>query len=286
MRQFISSIFPSRPGREQEPIFRSSFTPNTDVEALTTDETLLTTRQLMTLSRRRRCAANHLGLNNPFSERFLDSDITNWYLNRGYTQEHLAQVLGADLIAILENPTQISQALQKRIILTGYFSYGELVDHYDYGDIHPFTFKTEETTVNFRDTLSDRMSFPQRIATVISFDPESRGHKHQIRYFRALLAAYSLAHILKKSTTDVATQQAIELLLQDEVELARGWVTTKKHAEELGINYLNFPPDENLLYSQDKVLESGYLFREYSNHSSVRFFNLFDHLTDPFPTKS
>jgi len=273
MKRFILPLFSGRKGKEQQPISISSFTPDTDVEALTTNKTLLLTRQLMTLSRRRRCAINHMDVDNPFDHQTLDWEIIRWYLNNEYTQENITQALQSDLIAILENPTEISLTLQKRIIFTDYFSPGQLVDYYNYGNIHPFTFKTKETTVNFRDTLFDRISFPERVATVISFDSEIRGHKHQIRYFRSLLATYSLAHLIDQKTTDSKTQQAVDLLLQDELTLAKGWITTKNHADNLGIDFMNLPPDKNLLYSQDKVYESAFLLTSYSDHSKRLFAN-------------
>jgi len=273
MKRFILPLFSGRKGKEQQSISIPPFTPDKNVEVLSADETLLLTKQLMTLSRRRRCAINHMGVDDPFDHQTLDWEIMSWYLNNGYTQENVVQALESDLIAILENPNEISLALQKRIIFTDYFSPGQLVDHYNYGDIHPFTFKTEGSTVNFRDTLFDQINFPERVATVISFDPEIKGHRHQIRYFRSLLATYSLAHLIDQKTTNLQTQQAINLLLQDELALAKGWITTKNHADKLEIDFINLPPDESLLYNQDKVYESAFLLTRYSDHSTRLFAN-------------
>ncbi len=133
-------------------------------------------------------------------------------------------------------------------------------DHYSYGDINPFIFRNEDESVSLRDTLFDRMDFPTRISTIISFDPEMRGHKHQIRYFRSLLVAYSLAHI---SNDRGEESDSIRVLLRDERALANGWIAVARRMDNFFIKPKGLPPDENFLYDQNKVYESAVLFDTY-----------------------
>lgn len=58
----------SRPWQKNVPTHKShDFAPNEEVEALAGEELLLFIRQLLMLSRRRRCATNHLGQDDPFN---------------------------------------------------------------------------------------------------------------------------------------------------------------------------------------------------------------------------
>lgn len=273
MRRFISFLLPKKLGKEKEAVSLPTFMPDKDVEALGDDESLFFTRQLMTLARRRRCAVNHMGELDPFLERGLDWKVKRWYLGNGYSENNVEQALQSDLIAVLEDSAQISKALKRRIILTDYFTGGwgqePLKDEYGYGDINPFQFESRGTVVDFRDTLFDKMSFPERVDTIISFDPEIRGHRHQIRYFRGLQVAYSLAHLVSQKS-EGGVQQAVDLLLEDELALARGWITTANRIDRPK-DLWALLPDESLLYSQDKVYESAHLLYRYSDSSEKLF---------------
>ncbi|NCN82349.1 MAG: hypothetical protein GW947_00115 [Candidatus Pacebacteria bacterium] len=265
--ELLRSLFPRK---KESPSQTRDFLPNTDVEGLDNEALLVCIRQVLALLRRRRCAANHLGLDNPFHERGLDWQTRAWYLDNGSSEEELVASLQSDLIALLENPGRVSAALRERIIFTSYFS-GQLEDYYEYGvDVEPLIFSSEGSPINFRNTLFDKISFPRRMELIASFDPEPKGHRHQIRYFRVLLFAYSLAHMLQASA-DPATQAAAKLLLQDEAEFARGLVTVKSCADTTGINFGNLPLDENLLYSKDKVSESVDLFERYVHYAQELF---------------
>jgi len=199
MSGFLRSIFGGGSAKERGGRLSRSQVFDEEVSKLNYDETLLLTRYLMTLARRRRCATNHLGGDIP-NERGLDGMLGGWYYQNGYTDADALDVMAADLEAITQNATQTSEVVNRRVLWTDYFSNGEqLEDYYSYGKINPFTFGSHGGPISLRDTLFDRMGFPGRVSTIISFDPEIKGHRHQIRYFRALLTAYSLAHILGSS---------------------------------------------------------------------------------------
>jgi len=266
MAKLFGFLSKKPPSKERESVPISIPVQNPDIEVLGTGELLLLTKQLMTLSRRRRCATNHLG-EDALNERGIDSRIVSWYYKNGYVdiQEACAK-MQSDLEAILDNPTQASEIIKKRILLTNYFSdRGELEDCYSYGKMNPFYFESGEEIVSLRNTFFDKMGFPTRIATIVSFDPEIQGHRHQIRYWRALLVTYSLAHILRE--VDGESGDSTSLVLQDELAMANGWLTVAKELEKLSIKPENFSPDESLLYNSWKVLESAMLFDEYGQLS-------------------
>jgi len=263
----LFGFLPKKPSsKEHEPAPTPIPAQNPDIEELEPNELLLLARQLMTLARRRRCATNHLG-EDALNERGIDWRLESWYYINGYTDAQEAYTrMQTDLEAILGNPTQASEIIKKRILLTNYFSdRGELEDNYSYGEIDPFCFESDGVIVSLRDTFFDRMKFPTRIATIVSFDPKIQGHRHQIRYWRALLASYSLAHILKK--INGKSGDTISLVLQDELAMANGWLMVAEKLEKLSIRPENFSPDESLLYDSGKVWESAMLFDEYSRFS-------------------
>lgn len=261
MRNFLRSVLGSGSSKEREQRLADIQVFDSEVERLDRDETSLLVRHLMTLARRRRCATNHLD-ENVYDERRLDWSLKNWYRKNGYADEGSAlDRMSDDLEAIIEDPALVGEAIKKRIILTDYFSRkGKLEDHYSYGDINPFIFGNEDKSVSLRDTLFDRMDFPTRISTIISFDPEVRGHKHQIRYFRSLLVAYSLAHILND---EGVRNDSIRVLLRDERALANGWLAVAQRMDNFLIKPKGLAHDENFLYSQNKVYESAELFNRY-----------------------
>lgn len=197
----------------------------------------------------------------------MDLCIQIWYRQR-CSKEECFSLLESDIVTLLANPEQISDVFKSRIILTNYFSRShQLEDCYGYGDIEPALFLSDGKSISFRDTLFDRVDFPQRVQLITSFDPEPKGHKHQIRYFRVLLSAYSMAHALKAISTDVNVQQVVDFLLKDEIELARGWMTAKNRANNIGLNPREFLPDESMLYSTAKVQESASLFEIYARYA-------------------
>jgi len=235
------------------------------VEMLDKESTLVLARQTMTLSRRRRCAVDHLGgdLTNEGSLMFA---LGSWYLEHGITKEAVADWALSDLRAIYEDPTKVSETLKKRILLTNYFSEnGELEDCYDYGNIEPFIFESEKTgKIGIRDTFYDKLPFAQRVDTVISFNPEVKGFKHQIRYFRALLTTYGLAYMSNRYRF---RDPLIDATFADEKALASGWLTLDKTMKKFSIDPFQLPTDESLLYNSDKVDESASLFKMYTYHS-------------------
>lgn len=265
MKRFLPTISSHfRGGKERDTV--SFFERDNNVAELDFDSTTILTRKLMTLSRRRRCATEHLegtiGM-----EESIDFALTYWYLKNGSNEENLLQVIQSDLRAINSDPTQVSRALKKRVLLTRYFSpTKKLEDCYSYGNIEPFVFESDRLgKFSLRDTFYDRLTFPQRINTVVSFDPEVKGHKHQIRYFRALLASYSLARILVKIGL---RDPVVDSFVSDELALATGWLTLANRLKKLSIDPQQLPPDESLLYDQDKVNESAMLFDLYSGCSN------------------
>lgn len=252
--------------KEHEPAPTSIPAQNPDIEELEPNELLLLTRQLMTLARRRRCATNHLG-EDALNERGIDWKLESWYYENGYTDAQEAYTkMRTDLEVILNNPTQASETIKKRVLLTNYFSGGGMLeDNYSFGEINPFFFESEGVMIGLRDTFFDRMKFPTRMATIVSFDPEIQEHRHQIRYWRALLVSYSLAHILREVNGE--SGDAISLVLQDELAMANGWLMVAEKLEKLSIKPEDFSPDESLLYDSGKVWESTMLFDEYSRLS-------------------
>lgn len=243
----------------------SGFIIDRSIAELDPSSILQLTRQTLALSRRRRCATEHLG-GDLSDERSVAYAIGSWYLDNGFDRQNMASTAFSDLQAIYTNPTHVSDVLKKRILLTRYFSStGKLEDCYDYGNIEPFIFENERAgRIELRETFHDRLSFPQRVETVISFNPETKGFKHQIRYFRALLATYGLARLLSmKGIKD----PLIDAVYTDEKTFAQGWLSLAKRMKELSIDPWQLPPDESLLYSQDKVEESAMLFGMYVDYS-------------------
>jgi hypothetical protein len=261
MRSFLKTILHSGSTKEHGQRLAVVQLFDGEVERLGYEETLLLARYLMTLARRRRCATNHLG-EYATKERALDWRLEGWYYKNGYTDADTAHSkMLDDLGAITEDPAQISEVIRKRVILTDYFSdRGKLEDCYSYGEINPFIFEAEDGIVSLRDTLFDQTDFLSRVSTIISFDPEIRGHKHQIRYFRSLLVAYSLAHILSDRGIE---SDSITTCLQDEQALANGWLAVAQRMKNFSIRPDELPPDESFLYDQGKVSESAMLFDEY-----------------------
>src|SRR3989338_9356932 len=99
MRRFFS--FLTRGERE------TSVTPplliDENVGKLYYDSTLLLTRRLMTLSRRRRCATEHLeGMIG--QESSIDFVLHSWYQKKGHNRLEILDSAAADLKAINENP--------------------------------------------------------------------------------------------------------------------------------------------------------------------------------------
>lgn len=227
--------------------------------------TLQLTRQTLALSRRRRCATEHLD-GDLSDERSVAFALSSWYLNNGIDRKNVASTALSDLQAIYNNPIKVSDTLKKRILLTKYFSETrELEDCYKYGNIEPFVFESErDGKIELRETFHDKLSFPQRVEMVVSFNPETRGFRHQIRYFRALLATYGIARLL---SLEGIKDPLIDVVYTDEKAFAQGWLSLAKKMEELSINPYRLPPDESLLYSQDKVHESAMLFEMYTAYS-------------------
>ncbi len=267
MRGFLKSILHSGPTKEHGQRLAVTQPFDVEVERLGYEETLLLARHLMTLARRRRCATNHLG-EYATRERGLNWQLEGWYYINGFTDADDAHSkMLDDLEAIAQDPDQTSRTIKERVILTNYFSErGELEDCYSYGEINPFIFETEGRIVGLRDTLFDQMDFPSRVSTIVSFDPEIRGHKHQIRYFRSLLVAYSLAHILNDRGIE---SDPITIFLQDERALANGWLAVAQRMKSFSITPDGLPPDENFLYDHGKVSESAMLFNGYCHLSEA-----------------
>lgn len=93
---FISSHF--RGGKEQDGV--SFFESDGKVAELDFDSTIMLTRKLMTLSRRRRCATEHLeGIIGV--EESIDFALENWYLENGFNKENLLQVIQSDLRVLI-----------------------------------------------------------------------------------------------------------------------------------------------------------------------------------------
>ena len=243
----------------------SGFMTDRSIAELDPVSTLQLTRQTLALSRRRRCATEHLE-GNLINETSVASSIESWYLDNGFDRKNMASAAFSDIQAIYNNPTHVSDTLKRRILLTRYFSRtGELEDYYDYGNIEPFIFESERAgKIELRETFHDSLSFPQRVETVISFNPETKGFKHQIRYFRALLATYGIAYLLSiKGIKD----PLIDAIYTDEKAFAQGWVSLAKKMKELSIDPWQLPPDESLLYDEHKVAESAMLFSIYVAYS-------------------
>jgi hypothetical protein len=219
----------------------------------------------MALSRRRRCATEQLD-GDLTSERSILFALGSWYLNNGLSRDDMAPAMLTDLNAIYNSPDQISDVLKKRILLTRYYSkIGEPEDCYGYGNINPLVFQNGGTiSVGLRDTFSDVIPFVQRIETVVSFDPETRGSKHQIRYFRALLATYGITHLL---TMEGIKDPVVDAVHADERAFAKGWLSLAKKMEELSIEPFDLSVDKNLLYNSGKVAESAMLFNTYVDYS-------------------
>ncbi len=239
--------------------------PDNSILELDPDSILQLTRQTMALARRRRCATEQLD-GDLTSERSILFALGSWYLKNGLTRDDMAPAILTDLTAVYNSPDQISYVLKKRILLTRYYSKtGEPEDCYHYGNIDPFAFQSGGAIpVGLRSTFHDVMPFAQRIGTIISFDPETRGFKHQIRYFRTLLAAYGMAHLL---TMEGIKDPVVDAVHADERAFAKGWLSLAKKMEELSINPFDQPPDENLLYKKSKVAESAMLFNTYVDYS-------------------
>ncbi len=265
MKGFWTAIASHLGGRSKEGVTTGGFTADRNIAELDISSTLQLTRQTMTLSRRRRCAGEHLDAF-PTEEGMLPFQLSSWYAENGFNEQSMIDQMSADLKAVSNNPTQVSDTLKKRVLLTKYFSRtGDLEDCYDYGNIEPFVFESDRFgKFGLRETLHDIMSFPQRVEAVISFDPEPKGSKHQIRYFRALLASYAIAHYLHmKKIKD----PHLDIFLSDEVALARSWVSLVKKIQKLSIDPYGLSPDESLLYERGKVSESAMLFNRYSEIS-------------------
>jgi hypothetical protein len=262
--EFLRRLSDYLSGQKGSGEFRS-IPRDVSVEALDKESTLVLARQTMTLSRRRRCAVDHLGgdLTNEGSVMFA---LERWYLEHGFTKEAVALQALSDLRAIYEDPVKVSETLKKRILLTNYFSdTGSLEDCYDYGDIEPFIFESEKTgRIGIIDTFYNKLSFAQRVNTVISLNPEVRGFKHQIRYFRTLLTTYGLAYM---SNRYGLKDSLIDATFADEKALAVGWLTLDKTMKKYSIDPSQLPPDESLLYNANKVAESASLFKMYTYRS-------------------
>ncbi len=265
MNRFLAALIPQFKAEKGSSSRVSAFIIDRSVAELDLTSMLPLTRQALALSRRRRCATEHLD-GDLTDERSVAFALESWYLNNGFNKENASSTMLSDLHAIYDNPTHVSDTLKKRILLTDYFSKtGKLEDCYEYGDIEPFIFESERAgEFGLRETFHDRLSFPQRMETIISVNPETKGFKHQIRYFRALLATYGIARLL---SMEGINDPLINIVYTDEKAFAQGWISLAKKMKELSINPYHLPPDESLLYSQDKVEESAMLFDMYTSYS-------------------
>ncbi len=214
--------------------------------------------QVMTLARRRSCASEQIGQTIFAREDNIASLLTNWYLLDGWKKTDLPEIMRSDLECVLSPDPHPTSTLQQRVLLSNVGS--QTIDAYEYGQINPFQFHVSTHKVSFADTLAPSMDFSARVQTIISFDGEPKGHKHQIRYFKALLSAYALADILESQ--DMSNDQN-KILLKDRKSFATSWVTFAQRVRTLGINPHTLTPDANLLYSLGKVHESAYLFETY-----------------------
>jgi hypothetical protein len=243
----------------------TGFIPDRSVAELDLNSTLQLARQTLMLSRRRRCATEHLD-GDLIYESSVAFALESWYSHHGVSREDVAAVALSDLQAIYNNPKDVNDTLKKRILLTRYFSRtGELEDCYEYGDIEPFIFESEGAgKIGLRETFHDRLPFPQRVETVVSFNPETKGFKHQIRYFRALLASYGIARLLSAKGV---RNPLIDAVQTDEKALAHEWLSLAKKMKELSIDPWQLLPDESMLYDDYKVAESAMLFNMYTASS-------------------
>lgn len=266
MPGFLASLFAQSGPEKEAAAARMALEPT--VEALGGEETQVLLRQVMTLARRRRCATEHLGGDIGMAvflgEENLTAPVTNWYFGRGHTHKTVARVAQEDVTAIAQS-LPVSNTLRRRILLTDFFSPGKLEDTYRYGEIDPYVFESTGGLISLRDTLFDRMGFAERVRAITSFDPEVQGHRHQIRYFRALLASYALAHMVyDKVEVGAEVSESAQLLLDDEVALARGWFSLAERAAGFDIEPMALAPDPSWLYSPSKVIESARLFDHYA----------------------
>lgn len=255
--RFLRAMFS---GNHERSAYSDGVIPDSDVEALDQNGLLDHTRKLMTLSRRRRCAAEQMGASSLLHEGQINTSLIGWYMHSGLSVSDAYQAMQKDLVALTHDPSTVSPILQTRVLLTN-----EEEDIYNYGQVDPFNFSSNERGLTLRDTLNDHLRFPDRVSTITSFDPEVRGHRHQIRYFRALLVAYSMAHVLQAKTRDPQCREDVITFLEDEKALASGWFTTVQQLQKLSVDPKNFEPDECLLYSREKVYESAALLYIYGN---------------------
>ncbi len=262
LRSAVASVFG---GRGKESGGGNEFILDRSIAELDYASTFQLTRQTMALSRRRRCGGEHLGAD-PTEERMLPVLLGSWYMENGFDEQSMLYQMQSDLNAISNNPTRVSDALKRRVLLTRYFSRtGQLEDVYGYGDIEPFVFESEVAgRVGLRDTFQDRLTFPRRVETVISFDPDAKGHKHQIKYFRALLASYAIAQYLRFSGVK---DPNLDVFLTDEQLLARGWLSLARKMQQFSLDPFKLPQDDSLLYNKSKVSESAMLFNRFAEIS-------------------